>query len=100
MSTRKLTKRLSATSDVVCLASVSVWFESNQRGRRIHFLALVSFFALSKPKMPFLGLSLHRNQTETLTTQATSDAEFAVLPLVNSVCCRHYCHVVFAKSLP
>ena len=32
---------------------------------------LVSFLALSKPKIPFLGLSLLRNQTETLATQAT-----------------------------
>ena len=31
---------------------------------------LVSFLALSKPKIPFLGLSLLRNQTETLSTQA------------------------------
>ena len=32
---------------------------------------LVSFLARSKPKIPFLGLSLLRNQTETLATQAT-----------------------------
>ena len=31
---------------------------------------LVSFRAV-KPKIPFLGLSLLRNQTETLATQAT-----------------------------
>ena len=36
-----------------------------------HFLALVPFFARPKPKVPFLGLSLLRNQTETLATQAT-----------------------------
>ena len=35
-----------------------------------HFLALVSFLAWSKPKVPFLGISLLRNQTETLATQA------------------------------
>ena len=35
-----------------------------------HFLALVSFLARSKPKVPFLGFSLLRNQTETLATQA------------------------------
>ena len=35
-----------------------------------HFLALVSFLARSKPKVPFLGISLLRNQTETLATQA------------------------------
>ena len=37
------------------------------------FLALVSFLARSKPRMPFLGLSLLRNQTETLATQAMFD---------------------------
>ena len=37
-----------------------------------HFLALVSFLARSKPKIPFPGLSLHQNQTETLATQASS----------------------------
>ena len=31
---------------------------------------IVSFLTLSKPKIPFLGLSLLRNQTETLATQA------------------------------
>ena len=35
-----------------------------------HFLALVSFLAQSKPKVPFLGISLLWNQTETLATQA------------------------------
>ena len=35
-----------------------------------HFLALVSFLARSKPKVPVLGLSLLRNQTKTLATQA------------------------------
>ena len=33
------------------------------------FLTLVSFLARSKPKVPFLGLSLLRNQTETLATR-------------------------------
>ena len=33
-------------------------------------MALVSFLARSKPKIPFLGLSLLRNLTETLATQA------------------------------
>ena len=32
---------------------------------------LVSFLALSKPKIPFHGLFLLRNQTETLATQAS-----------------------------
>ena len=35
-----------------------------------HFLALVSFLARPKPRIPFLGLSLLRNQTETLAAQA------------------------------
>ena len=33
-------------------------------------MALVSFLARPKPRIPFLGLSLLRNQTETLATQA------------------------------
>ena len=82
-----------------CVASVSVRFRSKERGARVTrpcekcwskrarrgwgrvlrspppppsfiFLALVPFFAWSKPKIPFLGLSLLRNQTETLSTQA------------------------------
>ena len=39
---------------------------------RGHFLALVSFLARSKPKVPFLGISLLRNQTETLAKQANN----------------------------
>ena len=33
-------------------------------------MAVVSFLARPKPRIPFLGLSLLRNQTETLATQA------------------------------
>lgn len=33
------------------------------------------------------------------TPSATSGAEFAALSLVNSVCCRHYYHVVFATKV-
>ena len=71
---------------VACIASVSVPFRSKERGESnwpatngvskrggvplFHFLALVSFLARSKPKIPFLGLSLLRNLTETLATQA------------------------------
>ena len=40
------------------------------RSPHFHFLALVSFLARPKPRIPFLGLSLLRNQTETLATQA------------------------------
>ena len=36
-----------------------------------HFLALVSFLTRSKPKIPFLGLFLLQNLTETLATQAS-----------------------------
>ena len=78
---------------VASVASVSVRFRRKERGTRVkdrkksagskrggrgvrvkvrvfHFLALVSFLARSKPKVPFLGISLLRNQTETLATQA------------------------------
>ena len=34
--------------------------------------ALVSFLARPKPRIPFLGLSLLRNQTETLATEANN----------------------------
>ena len=37
-------------------------------------LALVSFLAQPKPRIKFLGLSLLRNQTETLARQAISSA--------------------------
>ena len=84
---------------LACVTSVSVRSMSKERGTRVkdraknggskragrgwvsfvplpplplvHFLALVSFLARSKPKIPFLGLSLLRNQTETLATQAS-----------------------------
>ena len=80
---------------LACVASVSVWFQSKQRGARVKdrakngaseragrgweevsFLPFplplppLLFLGLSKPKMPFLGLSFLRNQTETLVTQA------------------------------
>ena len=46
-----------------------------------HFLALVSFLARPKPRIPFLGLSLLRNQTETLATQArTLKAAVSTVP--------------------
>ena len=74
-------------SQVAWVASVSVRFRSNERGTEVndhakngakmaspsplfYFLALVSFLERSKPRIPFLGLSLLRNQTETLATQA------------------------------
>ena len=47
---------------IACVASVSVRFRSKERGIR-HFLVLVSILARSKPKIPFHGLFLLRNQT-------------------------------------
>ena len=38
-----------------------------------HFLALVPFLARSKPKIPFLGLSLLRNQMGMLAMQCYSN---------------------------
>ena len=63
---------------IACVASVSVLFPGSKAARKMapspsplfHFLALVSFLARPKPKIPFLGLSLLRNSTETLATQA------------------------------
>ena len=63
---------------VACVASVSVRFRRKEQGMRVKDReksgaskrALVSFLARSKPKVPFLGISLLRNQTETLATQA------------------------------
>ena len=72
-------QRLVFKTILACLASVSVWFWSKERCTRVkdlakngafYFLALVSFFARSKAKIPFLGLSLLRNQMETLAEQA------------------------------
>ena len=42
------------------------------------FLALVSFLARPKPRIPFHGLSLLRNQTETLATQAKLNLNFTI----------------------
>ena len=65
---------------VACVASASVQFRSKEQGMRVKdrtkngakngFLVLVPFFARLKPKIPFVGLSLLRNQTETLAMQA------------------------------
>ena len=52
-------------------------FRSNERGTRVKdrakngaFFTLVPFLSPSKPKIPYLCLSLLRNQMETLVTQA------------------------------
>ena len=61
---------------VACVASVSVRFRSKERGTRAKDrakMALVSFIARPKPKIPSLGLSLIRNQKEELATQARMD---------------------------
>ena len=39
------------------------------RSTHFHFLALVSFLARPKPRIPFHGFSLLRNQTETLVSR-------------------------------
>ena len=66
---------------VACVASVSVLFLSKdhvKNGRAVseqgprEKSALVSFLARPKPRIPFLGLSLLRNSTETLATQANA----------------------------
>ena len=88
-----------AESAIACVASVSVWFRRKERGTRdkdrakngargegvgktfpsfpsptplFHFLALVSFLAQPKPKIPLLGLSLLRKLPETHATQPKS----------------------------
>ena len=73
------------SSSVACVASVSVLFRNDERGTTVkdrakngtlfHFLALISFPVRPKPKIPFLGLSLLRNQMEALATQASSSVE-------------------------
>ena len=46
----------------------------NDASKLFHFLPLVSFLARPKPRISFLGLSLLRNSTETLATQARRDS--------------------------
>ena len=78
---------------VACVASVSVRFRSKERGTRVKGRAkngvseraLVSFLARPKPRIPFLGLSLLRNQTETLATQASHYVNVALVARVSSV---------------
>ena len=42
-------------------------------------VALVPFFARPNPKIPFLGLSLLRNQTDTFSTQAMISTQIWVV---------------------
>ena len=60
------------------------------------FLALVSFLARPKPRIPFLSLSLLRNQTETLATQAISLGT-AAIPRRNEK--QKLCKILGANSL-
>ena len=91
-------------SPLTCVASVSVRFRSKERGTRVKdrakngvseragrgwgsflpcptpsptfiFWLLFHFSRGQKPRIPFLGLSLLRNQTETVATQARSPSE-------------------------
>ena len=59
---------------VACVASVSVRFRSRERGTRVKDRAkngvFIFWHLFHKLRIPFLGLSLLRNQTETLATQA------------------------------
>ena len=63
---------------LACVASVCIWFRTKQRGTTVkdrakngaseragRGVALVSFLALSRTKMPFLGLPLLRSQGKT-----------------------------------
>ena len=57
---------------IACVASVYVQFRSKERGTGVKDRATngALFLAWSKPKIPILGLSVLRNLTETLATQA------------------------------
>ena len=73
-------EELSDISTVACAVSVSARFRSKERGTRVKMAQVkVSFFgarfisrAAKAENSDFLGLSLLRNQTETLATQAIS----------------------------
>ena len=43
----------------------------NEEREPVSFFGFRSVSRAAKPKIPYLGLSLRRNQTETLATQAT-----------------------------
>ena len=69
---------------LACVASVSVQFRSKERGTRVKDRAKNGCLLIShaiKPKIPFHGLFLLRNQTETLATQATDNSNFFLFPL-------------------
>ena len=69
---------------VACVASVSVRFRSKERGTRVKDRAKNGSRLIShaiKPKIPFHGLFLLRNQTETLATQANIRRRYHWFPL-------------------
>ena len=53
---------------LACVASVSVRFRSKERGTKVK---MAQAKERPKPRIPFLGLSFLRTQTETIATQAT-----------------------------
>ena len=73
-----------------------------------HFLPLVSFLARPKPRISFLGLSLLRNSTETLATQAIAvrflktfnNGQWFVRSEINTVTihCLEMLYASFSKS--
>ena len=64
----------------------------------LHLLALVSFLARPKPRIPFLGLSLLRNQTETLATQASVIQTWLVEPFTEFKSAEHMAKIIQHKS--
>ena len=63
------------TMSLACVACVSEWFWSKERGTRVKDCVkngtLVLFFTQPKLKIPLLRLSLLQHQLEKLATQAT-----------------------------
>ena len=58
---------------LACVTSVSVRFRSKERGTKVK---MAQAKERPKPRIPFLGLSFLRNQTETIATRAGYDAFF------------------------
>ena len=72
---------------VACVASVSVRFPSKERGTIVKDRAKNQKWCLKKvqpkPKIPFLGLILLRNHTETFVTQASAASSLTLRPGFN-----------------
>ena len=64
----------------------------------LHLLALVSFLARPKSRIPFLGLSLLRNQTETLATEASVIQTWLVEPFTEFKSAEHMAKIIQHKS--